>query len=241
MSLTIGEFDGFPADAFAFFAELTDDGNNSRAWFDANRERYERSVRLPMEELLASVADRYGDDGKVFRPNRDVRFSPDKRPYKTHCGAVIGFRDGTQRASRYLHVDAEGVLVAAGYHELSRDQRDRFRRAVDDGRTGGALVRAVGAVRDAGLEVAGSELKRAPRGYPVDHPRIELLRHLRLTAQRRFPVGTAGLHDPAARDLVVDTWEASAPLCRWLEKHVGAAAEAPRPRGGGPPASAGRP
>lgn len=231
MAPTIGTFAGFPADAFAFFAELSDDANNTRAWFDANRDRYERSVRLPMEELLASVADTYGDDGKVFRPNRDVRFSPDKRPYKTHCGAVIGFRDGTQRASRYLHLDADGLFVAAGYHELSRDQRDRFRRAVDDGRTGGALVRAVTAVRDAGLEVAGSELKRAPRGYPVDHPRIELLRHLRLTAQRRFPSDTPALHGAAARDLVVDTWEAAAPLCRWLERHVGAAAEPPRRRG----------
>jgi uncharacterized protein (TIGR02453 family) len=229
---TIGDFAGFPSDAFAFFAELGDDANNSRAWFDDNRGRYERSVRLPMEELLAGVAAEFGDDGKVFRPNRDVRFSADKRPYKTHCGAVIGFRDGTQRASWYLHVDADGLFVAAGYHELSRDQRDRFRRAVDDPRTGGSLVRAVGQVSAAGLEVAGSELTRAPRGYPVDHPRIELLRHLRLTAQRRFPRGTDGLHGPEARDLVVGTWRAATPVCRWLERHVGAPADPPRRRGG---------
>lgn len=231
MTVTIGEFTGFPTDAFAFFAELTDDANNTRAWFDANRDRYERSVRLPLEELLASVADEFGDDGKVFRPNRDVRFSPDKRPYKTHCGAVIGFRDGTRRASRYLHLDADGLFVAAGYHELSRDQRDRFRRAVDDGRTGGALVRAVGQVRDAGLEVAGSELKRAPRGVPVDHPRIALLRHLRLTAQRRFPAADPRLRTTEARELVVGAWRDADPICRWLERHVGAAAEPTPGRG----------
>ena len=224
---TLGPFAGFPPDAFAFSAELADDANNSRAWFDANRDRYEQHVRVPMEQLLDHLAEAFGDDGKVFRPNRDVRFSPDKRPYKTHCGAVIAWRDGTARASRYVQVDADGLFAASGYHEWSRDQRDRFRRAVDEGRTGGALVRAVTQVRRAGLEVEGSALKRAPRGVPVDHPRIELLRHLRLTAGRRFPLGTPELHDARAAELVADTWRAADPICAWLERHVGAAADEP--------------
>jgi uncharacterized protein (DUF2461 family) len=76
-------FDGFPPAAFAFYAELEEPGNNSKRWFDANRDRYERDVRRPMEALLAAAADGFGTDAKVFRPNRDVRFSPDKRPYKT--------------------------------------------------------------------------------------------------------------------------------------------------------------
>lgn len=226
---TIGEFSGFPPEAFAFYAELADDANNTRVWFDAHRGTYERAVRLPMEELLDRAAGEFGADGKVFRPNRDVRFSADKRPYKTHCGAVIAWRDGTERATRYVQISADGLLVASGYHELSRDQRDRFRRAVDDDRTGAALADAVATVRRAGLELTGSELKRAPRGYPVDHPRIGLLRHLRVVAQRRFPPGPP-LHGPDAYDLVADTWRAAEPLCRWLEQHVGAAAEPIRRR-----------
>ncbi len=231
MAPTIGEFAGFPPDAFVFYAELSDDANNSRSWFDANRDRYEQAVRLPMEELLEHLAGAFGDDGKVFRPNRDVRFSADKRPYKTHCGAVIAWRDGTARATRYVQVDAEGLYAASGYHELSRDQRDRFRRAVADERVGADLRRRVEQARAAGLEVAGSALKRAPRGYPVDHPRIELLRHLRLTAGRRFPRDTPALHTAAAADLVADTWTDADPVCVWLERHVGAAAEPVRGRG----------
>jgi uncharacterized protein (TIGR02453 family) len=232
VALRIGAFSGFPAAAFAFYADLEREGNNTRAWFDEHRETYERDVRLPMEELLDRAADDgFGDDGKVFRPNRDVRFSKDKRPYKEHCGAVIGFRSGTARAGVYVQVSAEGLRASTGYWELSRDQLDRFRRAVADGRTGGALVRLVRAARGAGYEVGGSELERAPQGYDPSHPRIELLRHKRLTVSRTWPV-EPWVHTPTAYDRVVETWRAGEPINRWLERHVGAAADPRRPKGG---------
>jgi uncharacterized protein (TIGR02453 family) len=222
--LTVEEFRGFPPEAFRFYAQLGQEGNNDRAWFDANRNTYERAVRLPMEELLDLVADEFGTDGKVFRPNRDVRFSRDKRPYKDHCGAVVNWRSGGDEPVYYVQISAEGMLAASGYHELSRDQLERFRRAVDDGRAGGALVRAVNSARSAGLAVDGQELTRAPRGFDVDHPRIELLRHKRLTVSRTWPVA-AWMHTPEAAERVVDVWRAAAPIGRWLQRHVGAAAE----------------
>jgi uncharacterized protein (TIGR02453 family) len=232
VALRIEEFTGFPPEAFRFYAELEREGNNTRTWFDEHRDTYERCVRLPMEELLERAAtDGFGDDGRVFRPNRDVRFSRDKTPYKTHCGAVIGFRSGTERAGVYVQVAAEGVHASTGYWRLSRDQLDRFRRAVDDGRTGGALARLVAAARQHGFEVGGSELKRAPQGFPVDHPRIELLRHKRLMVSRTWPVAD-WMHTPEAYDRVVEVWRAGEGINRWLERHVGAAAEPERPRGG---------
>ena len=121
----LAPFAGFPPEAFDFYARLSDDGNNHRAWFDANRDVYERAVRVPMEALLARAAAEGFGDGKVFRPNRDVRFSKDKRPYKTHCGAVIAFRDGTGQASLYVQLDPTGMMAASGYWELSRDQLER--------------------------------------------------------------------------------------------------------------------
>jgi uncharacterized protein (TIGR02453 family) len=231
VALHIGEFDGFPPEAFTFYAELAEEGNNSRAWFDAHRSTYEQAVRLPMEELLdRAAADGFGD-GKVFRPNRDVRFSRDKRPYKEHCGAVILFRDGSPRASRYVQVSAAGLLAATGYWELSRDQLDRLRRGIDDERQGTELARLVGEARDAGMEVLGSELKRAPRGYPVDHPRIELLRHRRLGVSRSWPV-EPWMHTADAYERVVATWRDGDPVAQWLERNVGAAIDPPRRRGG---------
>jgi uncharacterized protein (TIGR02453 family) len=232
VALHVGAFEGFPPEAFGFYVELERDDNNSRVWFDEHRDTYERCVRLPMEELLDRAAtDGLGDDGKVFRPNRDVRFSKDKRPYKTHCGAVIGFRSGTARAGVYVQVSAEGMHASTGYWRLSRDQLERFRRAVDDERTGADLVRLVAAARGAGLEVGGSELTRAPRGYDVDHPRIALLRHKRLVVSRSWPVAP-WMHTPEAYDRVAEVWRAGADIGAWLERHVGAAAEPERPKGG---------
>lgn len=232
MPLRIGKFDGFLPEAFAFYAELGVEGNNTRAWFDAHRDTYERCVRLPMEELLERAAtDGFGEDGKVFRPNRDVRFSQDKRPYKEHCGAIIGPSSGTARAGRYVQVDAEGLMAATGYWRFSRDQLDRYRRAVADNRNGGTLARLVRAARDAGYEIGGRELKRAPRGYDPTHPRIELLRHRSLTVSRRWPV-EPWVSTVAAYEHVVATWRAGEAIDRWLEAHVGAAVEPTRPRGG---------
>lgn len=226
----IGEFEGFPPEAFDFYARLSDDDNNSREWFDDNREVYEQAVRLPMEALLARADEDGWGDGKVFRPNRDVRFSKDKRPYKTHCGAVIQFRDGTGRASYYAELNATGLRAGCGYWELSRDQLDRFRRAVDDDRRGGELVDVVATATAAGVEVTGSTLKRAPRGYPVDHPRIELLRHTRLAGIQTWSIAP-WMHTAEAYDRIVGLWRAAQPIADWLESHVGAATEPRRRRG----------
>jgi uncharacterized protein (TIGR02453 family) len=231
VALTIGEFDGFPPEAFGFYAQLEQDDNNDRAWFDEHRRTYERAVRLPIEELLDRAADEFGDDGKVFRPNRDVRFSKDKRPYKHHCGAVIRFQDGTGRAGRYVQVDATGLVASSGYWRMSRDQLDRFRRAVDDDRRGGALAALVRDARSQGLAIDGAELSRAPRGMSVDHPRIELLRHKRLSVSYRWPV-EPWVHTAEAYERVASVWRAATPVCRWLEDHVGAAADLERPKGG---------
>jgi uncharacterized protein (TIGR02453 family) len=226
-------FRGFPADAFAFYAELGDDAHNTKAWFDANRHRYEQAVRIPMEALLARAdADGFGD-GKVYRPNRDVRFSKDKRPYKDHCGAVIAVRDGTGRASRYVQVNAGGVMAALGYWELSRDQLERYRDGVADEGTGAGLVAAVEAARAAGLDILGSELKRAPRGVDPGHPRIDLLRHKRLAAARSWGI-EPWVHTAGAYDRFAEVWRTAQPIADWLERHVGPAREEPRRRGDGP-------
>jgi uncharacterized protein (TIGR02453 family) len=218
---SIGPFTGFPVGAFRFFEELERPGNNSRAWFDANRQRYEQDVRLPLEELLALAADEFGRDAKVFRPHRDVRFSPDKRPYKTHAGAVVGFRDGSDRPAYYVQVAADGILAAMGYYELSRDQLQRYRQAVVDQRTGPALTRAVNAARDLGLEVGGRTLSRGPRGVDRTHPRIDLLCHTSLTVARHWPL-SAWMHDAGAAERIFEVWRAGGPMGRWLARHVGA-------------------
>jgi uncharacterized protein (TIGR02453 family) len=167
-----------------------------------------------MKELLAELADEFGEP-KIFRPNRDIRFSADKTPYKTQIGATLA-------GHGYVQVSAGGLAVASGTYAFASDQLARYRRAVSLDLPGEALSRIVADAEAAGLTItAAGSLKTAPRGYPKDHPRIELLRMKGLVTWKQWPV-EPWLATPAARDRVVGVLRASIPLVQWLDAHVGA-------------------
>ena len=203
-------FGGWPVEALEFFEGLEDD--NSKSYWQWNRETYDRLVRAPMEELLADLEPEWGE-GRIFRPYRDIRFSSDKTPYKTHIGAMVG--DG------YVQLSADGLAAGSGMWEMAPDQLERYRAAVDADRTGRKLVDIVSTAKEAGLDVTGHDvLKSAPRGYPKDHPRIELLRYKGLITWREWPAG-AWLGTAKAKDRVAEFLQASKPLNAWLRTNVG--------------------
>jgi uncharacterized protein (TIGR02453 family) len=204
-------FHGWPAEALEFFDGLEED--NSKAFWQRNKEVYETLVRAPMEQLLVDLEPDWGA-GRIFRPYRDVRFSADKSPYKTHIGAVIG--DG------YIQLSAKGLGAGSGMWEMAPDQLERYRQAVSDERSGTALAAIVAKARAAGLQAAGhDELKTAPKGYPKDHPRVELLRYKGLITWKDWPVA-AWLGTSRAKDRVVGFLRDSQPLNAWLRVSVGA-------------------
>jgi uncharacterized protein (TIGR02453 family) len=212
--VTSADFRGFPAEAIEFFEGL--EAENSKTYWTAHKTVYDDAVRAPMQALLDAVSEEFGP-GSIFRPYRDVRFSKDKSPYKTHIGAAIGER---RCAVYYVQLSSEGLLAAAGMHDPSPPQLERFREAVDADRSGAELERLVGAIENAGYDVGGEALKTAPRGYSADHPRIRFLRHKGLFASKSWAparwLGTA-----KALDRVVDTWRGLTPVNDWLEKRVG--------------------
>src|SRR5690242_8164823 len=169
-------FSGFGADAFAWYEGLERD--NSKAYFTRTRDTFETAVRGELEALFDELSGEFGGTTRLFRQHRDIRFSPDKSPYKTRTYGVLA---GAPSAF-YAELSARGLYAGSGYHVLMRDQLERFRAAVDDEAEGRALLAAVEAVEDAGLEIAGASLKTAPRGYPREHPRIGLLRRKALFA-----------------------------------------------------------
>lgn len=217
MNDTTAPFEGFGEDLPLFFEGL--EADNSKSYWQDHREVYEAQVRGPMLALLAALEPEFGTP-KVFRPYRDVRFSNDKSPYKTHTAGVVHDRDG--KGSLYVHVDATGMFVAGGYYSMERDQVARFREAVADDGTGPALVRVVTRLRADGWETAGEQLKRAPRGVDPDHPRIDLLRHKGFAMSVQHDL-EPWLFGAEAVDVVAEHWRALAPLNRWLARHVGAA------------------
>jgi uncharacterized protein (TIGR02453 family) len=204
-------FRGWPVEAVEFYDGLLAD--NSRVYWQDHKHVYEECVRAPMEALLTDLGPEFGE-GKIFRPYRDVRFSKDKAPYKTAIAATLA-RGG------YIQVSADGLAAGCGLYRPAPDQLERYRAAVADARKGPALVKLVDAARAAKIEITASEtLKTAPRGYPKDHPRIDLLRQKGLIAWREWPVG-AWLGTAKAKQRVVDFLHDAAPVQRWLDRNVG--------------------
>ncbi|MPQ96333.1 TIGR02453 family protein [Modestobacter sp. I12A-02628] len=219
-------FTGFPDAGLVFYEGL--EADNTRSYWTDHRAEYEAHVRAPLQALLDEVAPEFGGDAKVFRPYRDVRFSNDKTPYKTHAGAVV-HDSGSGTGAWYVQVSAEGLLVAGGSWRLESDQVERYRRAVDSDVPGGALEQEVARLRGAGFTIEGDRLVRSPRGYPADHPRIDLLRHRSLHASRHWP--PAGwLHTRQAATRVRDSWREFSALNRWLADNVGATTVERSPR-----------
>jgi len=208
----------FTPKASKFFEGLERD--NSKSYWTTNKTIFEDEVKEPMGALVDSLPERF-QPFKVFRMNRDIRFSPDKSPYKTQHGAAHE-ADGTVY---YLHIDARGLMVACGAYMMSPDQLERYRRAVADDRTGEELESILNDLDQRGIDVGHGmtePLKTAPRGYPKDHPRVDLLRQKAVSAHRRL--SGAPLRDgTAVRDFVIETFDACGPLNDWIKSNVGPA------------------
>lgn len=206
-------FQGIPTGAFAFYAELED--NNNREWWLEHKDSYDSLVRDPLTALLAELEPRFGP-AKIFRPNRDIRFSQDKSPYKTAQGAFASAQEGV---GYYLQVSADGLLVGGGYHSHTPAQLVRFRNSVDASGTGESLRKIVDAVSAAGFAVEGEKLKTVPRGYAPDHPRGELLKHKSLSASMELGE-PEWVHTPEAAGEIATLWERLRPLVDWVGRHA---------------------
>lgn len=217
-------FVGWPKPALQFFNGLHRD--NSKAFFDAHRETYETAVRAPMAALLAALARDLGAgwETRLFRINRDLRFSRDKRPYNEHVAAV--FMGSHHATGVYLQMSREGFYVGAGAYEMASDQLGRYRDAVA-GKEGEKLARLVSTLSKGGYGVSDPSLKRVPAGYPPDHPRSELLRRTSVFASRNLKPGP-WLHTSEALDRVRGVWRDTKPLVAWLEERVGPSTAPPR-------------
>ena len=212
-------FGGFPAEAFRFYEQLG--AENTKAFWTQHKRDYDEYVKAPFETLAAAVASEFGLL-HVFRPNRDIRFSNDKTPYKTHCGAVT---EGEGGEAYYFQIAASGLMVASGYYGFASDQLERYREAVDT-KAGVQLARLLDSYRGQHFEIGGSVLKSAPRGYSKDHPLVHLLRHKGVYVSKSFAVAKWA-HTPKALDRIVTTWRATAALHKWLNRNVGPSTQPP--------------
>ncbi len=228
-------FLGFGAGALDWFRGL--EAENSKTWFDAHRDEWDREIRDPLERLIEELAEDLGGTVKMFRQNRDIRFSKDKSPYKTNTYGVVSV-PGSQ-SGLYVSISSRGLGAGSGYWQMARDQFQRYRDAVQRPE-GAELAEAVAAMQASGLRLWGEALRSAPRGVAKDHERIELLRLKDVLAGDDLDAaGTLDGRRPVAFARAL--WDRSRPVMAWMDTHVGASTLPSEARnaalGGGPRAA----
>ncbi|WP_343996971.1 DUF2461 domain-containing protein [Nocardioides dubius] len=206
-------FEGFPVAALDFYDDLEMD--NTRSFWESHKETYANAVQAPMRALIEALADEFGA-AKIFRPYRDVRFSKDKVPYKTHQGAFVAVAPET---GYYVEISARGVRTGGGCYWFSPDRLAAFRAAIDHDRLGPELEKLLKKVTRQGYELGGDKLKTKPRGFEADHPRIDLLRHKSLTLGRSLGFEPI-IHGPELVEQVRADWQAISPVTKWIAKNA---------------------
>lgn len=210
-------FVGFGPAATDWFVALASD--NSRRYWTATRDIWQRDVRGPLEALLDELAAEFGGRPKLFRPYRDMRYHTDAGPLKPQAGGLLLEVPGTA-TSRYVEISADGFYAGAGMHRLEPDALRRYRKAAA-GDAGAVLLHELAAAEADGLEVGGETLRGAPQGYPRDHPHLAALRRKGVYLGATLPPGDA-LETRAPIEHARRVWARAAAVCGWLDEQVGA-------------------
>ena len=223
--LEFQRFTGFPEPGLKFLRRLKK--NNNRDWFKAHRSEFEESLLRPMQSLVAELRDilapiapsvRIDPKKSIFRIYRDIRFSQDKSPYKTHLAASFdnGAVSRAETPCFYLHIAPDEVLTAGGIYMPSSDQLRAIRQAIAaDAPTFLRLVEDRHIKRTFG-ELQGEKLQRTPLGFSKDHPMLRYLQFKQLYFGRSYEVSAC--HKPAFVHQVADDFIRLLPFVDWLTR-----------------------
>ncbi|MBL6657098.1 MAG: DUF2461 domain-containing protein [Flavobacteriales bacterium] len=175
-------------DIFSFFRQL--EQNNNREWFEAHKAEF-KALEATVKQFGVALEEKLNkhdsiDRFKVFRIYRDVRFSKDKTPYKTHFGMAWQRSKPELRGGYYLHLKPNDIFLACGFWDPNPDDLKRIRQelAVD-----GDEYRNI--INDPNFksvwgELQGDAVKTTPKGFAKDHPNIDLLRHKQHIFMKRY-------------------------------------------------------
>jgi len=210
--------------------------NNNKEWFEAHRAEYEGEVREPMRDLIgemnarmAKFAPEIGGDPKrsMFRIHRDIRFSKDKSPYKTHAAcwfhhrraaSQVGSEADAGSAGFYFHLEPGRSMVGGGLWMPPRPQLSKLRDAIAEDPAGFDRIAKALTKRYGGLDDE-SVLKRMPRGFTEDHAAAKWLRYQSFTSGRLLE--DAEVTGPGLPVLLAKEFQGLLPLVRWLNGALG--------------------
>jgi len=217
----------FSNETFAFLQEL--EANNTKEWFDTNRQRYERTWKSAALEFISNVADEMADldpplkaearlNGSLRRINRDVRFSKDKSPYNPRLHMIF-WAGGHPNRSPGMHIvlQPDGVGYGAGLFGIDPQSLSGIRDRIVDKSDGDALLSAIDSAATVGCAIGDPEIARLPKGYVAEGKRADLLRHKSFVARTYDnPASKDVIIGPDAKNWVLQMTKALMPLIRWL-------------------------
>jgi uncharacterized protein (TIGR02453 family) len=191
-------FEGFPKEALTFLRDLRN--NNNRDWFLAHKQLYETKLKAPMVEFVLSLKEEMKkiapeievDPKGIFRIYRDIRFSQDKSPYKTHVAASFDPKNlRNMGAGLYIHLEPRRFMIAGGlYHPDSAQLVAVRNQLASQYRKFGKIIEDKEFKRLFG-KMEGTQLSRMPRGFAEDHPAADLLRYKQFLAWTELPATVA--------------------------------------------------
>jgi uncharacterized protein (TIGR02453 family) len=216
-------FLGFPPEGLAFLRSLK--RNNRREWFQPRKHIYDEKVRAPMKELVSALTAammRFAPDyvrepdAAIYRVYRDIRFSPDKTPYKTHVAAIFPRRglDKHACAALYFSVSAETAEIAGGVYMPTPDELRAIRLHLVDHHQELRRILRGRTLRTLMGELMGAELARVPKGFDADHPAADLVRCKQWLLDIELDAGLATT--PQLYDELVKRFRAMTPFVEFL-------------------------
>lgn len=219
-------FEGFPGKGITFLKQLKK--NNRRDWFDNHKSDYETFVKLPMQSLIAALQPHFQSFASEFEVNpkrslfriyRDVRFSKDKRPYKTHVAAHFVLRGkpkGIEGSGYYLHIEPGEVFVGGGIYMPDGDQLKKIRKRIADQPAEFLSVIKNPKMKKLYGVLEGEKLSRIPKGYPPDHQMGEWLKYKQFFVGTSWPEGKCYKSEFVTK--VARAFETATPLIRFLNE-----------------------
>lgn len=220
----------FRPEALTFLRNLA--RHNDREWFTRRKAIFEAELKEPMLAIVRRVTDAMIDfapnhmrpaEKSLFRIYRDTRFSSDKRPYKTHVAAWWSHQrlEKTSGAGYYFHVSAKEMVIAAGAYMPEKEQLAAIRHWLLDNYGAFSKVLRSAAIRKSFKEFEGNALTRPPKGFPAEHPAMDLVRCRQWGLSATLPAETA--LQPKIADAVIRYFKLAAPVVDALNTPIAAA------------------
>jgi uncharacterized protein (TIGR02453 family) len=220
-------FAGFPKQTITFFRKLAQ--NNTKMWFDQNKEVYEQQVLAPSRDFILALGSRLKKiapgvqadprvNKSLFRLNRDIRFSPDKTPYKTHLGIWFweGLRPRMECSGFYFHLEPQKFMLGVGLYAFPKELLEAYRQSVVHPKHGPALTKVITAIKkNKEYYVGEPHYKKIPQGYDPSHKNAEFLLYNGLYGGVELPVSEE-LFSEGLVDLCFDHYKKMLPLHHWL-------------------------